>query len=204
MGIELIRCKRTDPQYQDIRNRHYVENRGCHGQQLHYLIYYNEIVVGIISGASSVWAVECRDKFFGITKDTRMKGLPSIINNVVFRLEVHEQNLATRVLSMWRKQIAKDWEERYKVIVHGFETFVVEEDYRKGTLYRADNWVYLGETKGSTKSHNGLENKSTRVQTNKKLVFAIKIPKTKLSTEYESTWRKESKKTNIDIEEGYF
>jgi len=31
------------------------------------------------------------------------------------------------------------WEDLYGVPVIGFETFVVEEDWRKGTLYRADN-----------------------------------------------------------------
>ena len=85
-------------------------------------------------------------------------------------------------------RISFDWEERYKVKVHGFETFVVEEDYRKGTLYLADNWVYLGETMGSTKTHKGLANKSERVSTNKKMIYAKKIPNTKLSTFYTPTW----------------
>lgn len=188
--IELIRCKRTDPLYQEIRNRHYVANRGTHGQQLHYLILLNKINVGIISGASSVWAVKARDEFFGIHKDNRQKGLPSIINNTVFRLEHHEPNLATKVLSTWRKLAAREWEERYKVVVHGFETFVVEEDHRKGALYKADNWTFLGETAGSTKSHSkGMNNKSERLSTSKKLIYAIKVKNTKLSTHYESTWK---------------
>ena len=187
-NIELIRCKRTDPVYQDIRNRHYVPNKGTHGQQLHYIINLDSNVIGIISGASSVWAVKTRDNYFGLTKDNKKVALPSIINNTVFRLEKHIPNLATFVLSRWRKRISFDWEERYKVKVHGFETFVVEEDYRKGTLYLADNWVYLGETMGSTKTHKGLTNKSERVSTNKKMIYAKKIPNTKLSTFYTPTW----------------
>lgn len=187
--IELERCKRTHPEYQSIRDRHYVANRGCHGQQLHYLIKLNGAIVGIISGASSVWAVKCRDEFFGLTKDNKRKGLPSIINNVVFRLEDHTPNLATQVLSLWRRQIAIDWEERYGVEVFGFETFVVENDTRKGALYKADNWTLLGVTAGSTKTHKGLGNPSIRVETSKKLVFGLKVKGKKLSTEYTSTWR---------------
>lgn len=187
-SIELVRCKRTDPTYQEIRNRHYVENRGCHGQQLHYLVKKDGEVIGIISGASSVWSVKSRDVFFGLTKENKRKGLPSIINNVVFRLENHEKNLATQVLSLWRKRIAIDWEERYHVAVFGFETFVVEEDFRKGALYKADNWVYLGETNGNTKTHNGLTTPSQRIPTTKKLIFAKKIKGRKLSTEYTPTW----------------
>jgi hypothetical protein len=197
--ILLVMCKRTHPEYQEIRNRHYVENRGCHGQQLHYLIKLNGETVGIISGASSVWAVKSRDEYFKLNKENKPKGLPSIINNVVFRLEKNEKNLATKVLAIWRKQIAKDWQERYNVIVHGFETFVVENDYRKGTIYKADNWDFLGETAGSTKKHNGLANKSERVATCKKLIFAKKIKGTSLSTEYTPTWNiKKSKKSESD------
>lgn len=187
-NIELLRCKRTDPVYQDIRNRHYVPNKGTHGQQLHYLIKLDSNVVGIISGASSVWAVKSRDEYFGLNKDNKKVALPSIINNTVFRLETHIPNLATFVLSRWRKRISIDWEDRYKVKVHGFETFVVEEDHRKGALYLADNWLYLGETAGSTKTHKGLNNKSERVSTSIKMIYAKKIPKTALSTSYTPTW----------------
>ena len=188
--IELIKCKRTDAVYQEFRDRHYIANRGTHGQQMHYKISVDDEIVGIISGASSVWAVKARDEFFGLTKENKRKALPSIINNTVFRLEKHIPNLATQVLALWRRRCAKDWRERYNVEPHGFETFVVETDYRKGTLYKADNWTFLGETFGSTKSHKGLMNKSVRKNTNKKMIYAKKIPKTKLSTEYEATWNK--------------
>lgn len=198
--LSLLRCKRTDPEYQSIRDRHYVPNRGCHGQQLHYLIKIDFDTVGIISGASSVWAVKSRDIFFGLTKDNKRKGLPSIINNVVFRLERHEKNLATQILSLWRKTIAIDWEKKYGVSVYGFETFVIENDIRKGALYKADNWVFLGETAGSTKAHKGLENKSTRSETCKKLIFAKKIKGRSLSTEYTPTWNLHSaKKKELDL-----
>lgn len=193
--IELEYCKRTDKRYVQIRDRHYITNRGCHGQQIHFIIHYNGEVVGIISGASSVYAVKPRDTFFGIPKDTHLKQkryLPSIINNVVFRLEHHEKNLATRVLSKWRKVVAKLWEQLYNVPVIGFETFVIENNTRKGALYKADNWSLLGETKGSTKAHNGLKNKSTRVDTDIKLIYAIKTKSKVSETDYTSSWKAET------------
>ena len=155
-GILLEVCKRSDKHYQDIRDRHYVPNRGTHGQQIHFLIWYKDKLVGIISGASSVYGVKARDKFFQIPSDQKVKQklyLPAIINNTVFRLEHHEPNLATRVLSKWRKTITILWDKLYGVPVLGFETFVVEEDWRKGTIYKADNWSSLGVTAGSTKVH---------------------------------------------------
>jgi hypothetical protein len=190
MMIQLERCKRTDPLYQTIRDRHYIPNRGTHGQQLHYLVKIDGEVVGIISGASCVWAVKSRDDYFGLTKENKRVALPSIINNVVFRLERHDiPNLGTQVLSLWRKQVAVDWEERYHVKVHGFETFIIEEGWRKGSMYKADNWDFVGQTFGSTKAHKGLENKSERLQTVPKLVYCKKIKNTSLSTHYTPTWR---------------
>jgi hypothetical protein len=196
MIIDLQRCKRTDPKYQEIRDRHYVPNKGTHGQQLHYLVLVDGEVVGIISGASCVYAVKSRDDYFGLNKDNKKVALPSIINNVVFRLERHDiPNLATQVLSLWRKRVSVDWEERYKVKVHGFETFVVEEDYRKGTLYKADNWDFCGYTSGNTKVHShGLGNKGERVSATIKMIYCKKISKTSLSTSYTPTWNLKKEK----------
>lgn len=194
--IEFEYCKRTDERYQAFRDRHYVPNKGTHGQQIHFLIHYNGEIVGIISGASSVYAVGARDKFFCIPKgrENRQKYyLPAIINNTVFRLECHEKNLATRILSRWRKIIAQLWQELYEVPVIGFETFVIEEDWRKGSLYKADNWSYVGETQGNTKAHTGLKNPSKRVDTEKKLIFCkwVKSPVTP-TIPYVSSWRAET------------
>lgn len=185
----LIMCGRSDAAYKRIRDRHYVANNGCIGQQLHYLIEDMGEVVGIISGCSSTWGVKPRDEFFGLTAENKNVALPSIVNNCVYRLEKHTPNLATKVLAMWRKQIACDWHLRYGVTVHGFETFVVASEVRTGALYKADNWTYLGETQGSAKTHSGIANKHERKEVEKKLIFAIKIPGTKLSTDYHATWR---------------
>lgn len=194
IGFEFV--KRTNNKYQQIRDRHYVDNNGTHGQQIHFLIHYNGGVIGIISGASAVYAVKDRDKYFNINKSNRKEILPHIINNNVFRLEKHIPNLATYILSRWRKLSAKIWEDIYGADVIGFETFVVEEDHRKGTLYKADNWIELGETTGSTKKHSGLKNKHKRIKTTKKLIFANKI-KDYPDKKYLSSWRAETKEEKI-------
>lgn len=70
-NIELTRCKRSNPEYQAIRDRHYIPNRGTFGQQIHYLIKLDGETVGIISGASAVYAVKSRDDYFGLTKENK-------------------------------------------------------------------------------------------------------------------------------------
>lgn len=197
-NIQLEFCKRTDARYQEIRNRHYIPNNGTHGQQIHFLIHYKNEIVGIISGASSVYSVKDRDLFFNIPTDKNLKQkyyLPAIINNVVFRLEYHEKNLATKVLSKFRKVVAKLWEELYNVPVIGFETFVIENDTRKGALYKADNWTHVGYTKGNTKKHtNGLNNSHSRISTEEKMIYCkwIKNKPIVPTVEYKSSWRCET------------
>ena len=196
-NVALIRCKRSNPEYQEIRDRHYIPNHGTFGQQIHYLIKLDGETVGIISGASAVYAVKARDDYFGLTKENKRVALNSIINNTVFRLEKNLPNLGTQILAMWRKQIAADWEAQYHVRVHGFETFVIENETRKGCMYKADNWEYVGRTKGSTKTHNGMQNKSKRIDTEVKLIYVKKIKGTHLCTEYTPTWRLSAKEKSM-------
>lgn len=112
----------------------------------------------------------------------------------MFRLEIHDKNLATKVLSLWRKTVKELWEYIYDVDVIGFETFVIENDIRKGTLYKADNWTFVGETSGSTKVHNGLKNKSSRTIVEKKLIYCKWIKNKKIipKKKYISSWKMET------------
>lgn len=187
-------CKSSDPRYQDIRDRHYVPNKGTQGQQLHFLIHYKNQIVGIISAASSVYAVKARDDYFKIPKDKDLRQqlyLPSIVNNSVFRLEYHEKNLATKVLSKWRKVTQELWKKLYGVDVIGFETFVIENDTRKGALYKADNWQMVGMTSGNAKAHSkgGMKGKSFREETVAKICLCKKVSDKIPKDKYVSSWR---------------
>jgi len=192
-NIELRRCKPTSMDYKEIRDRHYIPNNGAVGQQLHYLILLDDEVVGIISAGSAAYAVGDRDKFFGITKENRRIALNSIVDNTVFRLEKNIPNLGTQILSLWRRTVQVDWKKEYGVEVAGFETFIIENDNRKGALYKADNWTYVGETSGSTKMHqHGINNVFERKKVCKKLVFCKWVNGVKLATEYYPTWNRQN------------
>lgn len=181
--------------------------RGHHGQQIHYLIWYETDDgwknVGAISGGSAVYATGVRDDFFHITKENREKVINGIIDNTLFRLELHEYNLASKIVSRWRQVVVKDWESLYGVKPYGFETFVefAEIDavtQRVGSLYLADNWTRVGETSGTAKNHVGVGltgglhgNPFTREKVSKKIVLCKWInPFTEPQTcEYKSSWR---------------
>lgn len=208
MRIDLALCQRTHPAYLQFRDRHYITNSGCHGQQLHYLVMIDGRLQGILSGASAVYGVKSRDVFFGLSKekDLRHAQLSSLICNVVYRLEDAPKNAASQVLAAWRRQIAADWEYLYQVKVAGFETFVIEGSHndrnelctdreRTGALYRADNWQMLGITAGNTKVHSAASNSGgmnaahTRKEVCRKLIFARKVKGVPLASSYHATWR---------------
>ena len=115
--LELV--KNSHPLYVEYRKKHYIPNRGVVGQQLQYLIFYDNKVVGVIGGASAVWQTELRDQYMGLSDDNEIKArqLNSIINNNIFKIDFNAKNLATIVLKKWRKQISNDWEKLYGVQV---------------------------------------------------------------------------------------
>lgn len=198
-------CRRTDARYKNIRKNHYVPDRGNCGQQVHFLVWYNGAVIGIISGASTVIGTKLRDDFFGLTETNKQFYLNGIIDNVLFRIECHERYLATRTLSLWRRAVVHVWEDLYNAKVFGFETFIDEERFgdpnerRDGALYKADNWYVLGRTYGNTKQHGreGLNGAqigipSIRRSVSRKLVACRWVdPKSPvpIPLDYKSSWR---------------
>jgi len=201
--LELV--KRSDPIYVQYRKDHYIPDRGVVGQQLQYLIFYGNEIVGVIGGASAVYRSEDRDEYFDLAeeKDLKTKQLNSIINNNIFRLDYPAPNLATIVLKMWRKRIIDDWENLYGIQVAGFETFVVEERLwngktRNGACYRADNWLLVGITKGYGNTNvRGREHKNKTLKA-KKLIYCLKIKGKKLCTEYETAWNNTEKQKALN------
>lgn len=197
--LELELCKRTDPRYSAMRDRHYIPNRGAHGQQLHFLVMDDDVQVGIISGGSGVYSVAARDAYFGIPSDKTEREtfwLPAIVNNTVFRLEQTRPNLGTQVLSLWRRTTARLWEEFYGVPVIGFESFIIPAPHRKGSMYLADNWVSVGETAGWSKQHTsagGAKDARQHVATEKKLTLVRWRKRPVQPTHaYRSCWRRET------------
>jgi hypothetical protein len=208
--LELV--KRSDPLYKEFRSRHYIPDRGLVGQQLQYLIFYGNEVVGVIGGASSVFTTKARDEYWKFSDDREIstRQLNSVINNNIFRLEYPAPNLATMVLALWRKRIAKDWEELYGVTPAGFETFVVEERLwngktRNGACYRADNWEMVGITRGYGDTNaRGREHKNKTLKA-KKLIYCKRIPGKELCNDYTTSWnnRERTKELRLKRKEMY-
>ena len=191
--LELV--KTSNPLYIEFRKKHYIPNRGVVGQQLQYLVFYDNKVVGVIGGASAVFKTQERDKFFDLStdRDLKTRQLNSIINNNIFKLDYSAPNLATIVLKKWRKQIAKDWETLYGVEVAAFETFVVEERLwngktRNGACYRADNWNLVGITTGYGKTNTRGRTHNNKLLKSQKLIYCLRLKGKEFCTQYTTSW----------------
>jgi hypothetical protein len=62
--------------------------------------------------------------------------------------------MGSRLLSLCHKRLSSDWQENFGHPVLLLETFV-DPQYFRGTVYRAANWQYVGDTKGFRRTNKG-------------------------------------------------
>jgi hypothetical protein len=79
-----------------------------------------------------------------------------VTNNSRFLIlpERHFPNLASRILSLCQKRLTTDWQTVFGHVVLLVETFVDPQRFR-GTIYKAANWIYVGQSKGFYRTRQG-------------------------------------------------
>jgi len=75
-------------------------------------------------------------------------------------------NLGSKILSLIKRRIQRDWVDRFGYPLLLMETFFDPTRYI-GTIYQAANWEFIGKTKGYQRTRDGYSN-SPQTQ---KLVF---------------------------------
>ena len=165
LEIELEAVKKNDKLARYYIDKHYTRPREFIGRNITYLIVVNNVVCGAIVGGSTSLYLPNRFELFGDCN------IQDIVNNRLFRLENNIPNLGTQVLKLWRKQVVVDWKIKYDSDCIGFETLV--RPPLTGSVYKADNWVFGGMTKGYTCTL--YHNKKIWFKTDKRLVFSRKV-----------------------------
>jgi hypothetical protein len=79
-----------------------------------------------------------------------------VTNNSRFLIlpDWHFPNLASCILSLCQKRLPADWQAVFGHLIVLIETFVDPQRFR-GTIYKAANWIYVGETKGFHRTRQG-------------------------------------------------
>lgn len=126
---------------------HYPESKGIVGRQLNFLIYSYGNPIGIIGFSSPPLNYKKFNEFFGLSEAQKpSENAKLFLNNNVFRIIHTEKNLGTQILKLARKQVFEIYKQKYNQELLGLVTFV--EPPRTGALYKADNWIFMGETQG--------------------------------------------------------
>jgi len=135
------------------KHHQYMNSANIPSRRMSYNVYETKTgnYIGGIGLASSVLALGGRDKFIGWDKEARLRNLGKTANNYRFCLikeNITIKNVGTMALKLLRTVGAKRWESKYGDQLVLIETFI--KPPWNGSVYRADNWVDVGMTKGSS------------------------------------------------------
>lgn len=167
-GLELIEVSADDEEHFRIWNELMLKEHPLHacrlvGRQLRYLIASAQGWLGGIGFGSSALYLESRDQWIGWDERQRAQHHERVINmtRYLIRESVQCENLASQVLGLCRRRVARDFHTRYGVEPWVMETFVDREQYA-GTCFRAANWICVGQTKGRGRNGSKKEGKSIK------------------------------------------
>lgn len=153
--IHLKECKNSEDRllFKDTINKHhsYVKHKLTPTRRIDFLIYENESnnLIGAIGLNSATLNLGERDKLLKLNNRNKKKRLLNIANNYRFALikdNITIQNAGSQILKSLRNDGARAWKRKYGNKLIGIETFV--KPPWTGSVYKADNWFSLGETRG--------------------------------------------------------
>jgi hypothetical protein len=139
-----------------MQEHHYLGSLPKIGETLWYVATWREEWAALLSFSACALKCTARDRWIGWDFRHQYDRLKLVVNNSRFLIlpDRHVPNLASRVLSLCQRRLGRDWQETFGHPVVLLETFVDPERFR-GTVYRAANWVYVGNTKGFSRTRRG-------------------------------------------------
>ncbi len=125
-------------------------------ETLWYVALWRGRWVALLSFSAAAMKCAARDRWIGWDRRYQFDRLKLVTNNSRFLIlpDWHVPNLASRVLSLCQKRIVQDWQNVFAHPLLLLETFVDPKRFH-GTVYRAANWIYVGNTKGFRRSGKG-------------------------------------------------
>ncbi len=177
MSINLVQIRRTpfEKMFNSLVDQHhYLGYTQPVGEHLKYMAFFNDRPIACLTWASAPWHIGVRDRFIGWSEYVRRQNLHLIANNTRFLILpwVRVPCLASYLLAANRGHLSKDWRKLYNHPIHLIETFVDTQRYR-GTCYKADNWIHVGDTTGRGKG-----GKSNKAVLSIKAVYVFALTKT--------------------------
>ncbi|MGF1548778.1 MAG: Druantia anti-phage system protein DruA [Thiotrichales bacterium] len=146
-----------EQQFQSLMQaHHYLGALPKIGHTLWYVASWRGQWLALLSFSAAALKCTARDAWIGWDFRHQYDRLHLVANNSRFLIlpEHHHRNLASRVLALCEQRLVRDWQARFGYPPLLLETFV-DPRYFRGTIYRAANWLYVGDTRGYRRTREG-------------------------------------------------
>jgi len=142
-----------------MQAHHYLGALPKIGNTLWYVATYRNDWQALLIFSAAALKCAVRDRWIGWNSRHQYDRLNLIANNSRFLIlpHRHHKNLASKVLSLCRHRIQKDWINRFGHPLLLMETFVDSTRFN-GTIYKASNWRFVGYSKGYQRTRSGYSN----------------------------------------------
>jgi hypothetical protein len=159
LGEILVRPVRSseEQRYQALmQEHHYLGSLRKISETLWYVALWGDQWLALVSFSAAALKCTARDRWIGWTFRHQYDRLKLIVNNSRFLIlpEWHISNLGSRILSLCQRRLNTDWQMVFGHPVVLLETFVDPQRFQ-GTVYKAANWLYVGDTKGFGRIRHG-------------------------------------------------
>ena len=155
LEFRLVRRTPEEPLFNAlIAHHHYLGYTQPVGEQLKYMVFAASRPVACLAWSSAARHLGPRDRFIGWSREARRRNIRFIAYNSRYLVLpwVRIPCLASHILGRMAALAPRDWECIYGHPIYYLETFV--DPRRRGTCYRAANWIALGWTTGRGKASN--------------------------------------------------
>jgi hypothetical protein len=150
-------CSFEEQRFQELmQEHHYLGALPKISETLWYVATFADQWVALLSFSAAALKCSARDRWIGWDFRHQYDRLKLVTNNSRFLIlpERHFPNLASRILSLCQKRLTTDWQTVFGHVVLLVETFVDPQRFR-GTIYKAANWIYVGQSKGFYRTRQG-------------------------------------------------
>ena len=146
-----------EQRYQKLmQTHHYLGALPKISETLWYVATFADQGIALLSFSAAALKCSVRDRWIGWDFRHQYDRLKLVTNNSRFLIlpDWHFPNLASRILSLCHNRLAADWQAVFGHPVVLLETFVDPQRFQ-GTIYKAANWIYVGNTKGFHRTRQG-------------------------------------------------
>ncbi len=151
LQIELVlEAGQRERWNQLVIEQHYLHNATLVGEQLRYVVSYQQEWLALLGWSAPAWHLKLREAWLGWSEQQRCGRLHFVAQNSRFVILAERRrypNLGTRAMKLCLERLSPDWQQQHGHPLLAVESFVDGQLFR-GTIYKAANWTLLGATAG--------------------------------------------------------